>query len=149
MNSTPISSTRSTAIPNRADVPQRRKLWRYLLGSVALVLVFAAVYFFGYEPPYRGSLVATPPRPLVFAHRGFGDHAPDNSLYAVERALEAGMDGVDVDGQLTRDGEVVVFHDLSVDRLTSATGRVRNKTLKEMLALDLGPKYDPPIRGAF
>jgi glycerophosphoryl diester phosphodiesterase len=55
---------------------------------------------------------------------------------------------VDVDGQLTRDGEVVIFHDLSVDRLTAATGRVRDKTLKEMLALDLGPKYQPSIRGA-
>src|SRR5687767_11400295 len=106
MRSSAISSTRSTAIPNRADAPPRRKLWRYLLGSVALVLLLAAVYFFGYEPSYRGSLVASPARPLVVAHRGFGDHAPDNSLYAVERALEARMDGVDVDGQLTRDGEI-------------------------------------------
>ncbi len=108
----------------------------------------AAAYLFGYEPTYHGSLVAPPPRPQVFAHRGFGDHAPDNSLYAVERALAAGMDGVDVDGQLTRDGEVVVFHDLSVDRLTSDTGRVRDKTLEEMLALDLGPKFEPAMAGA-
>jgi glycerophosphoryl diester phosphodiesterase len=148
MRSSPISSTRSTAIPNRADAPPRRKVWRYLLGSVALVLLLTAIYFFAYEPPYRGSLVATPPRPLVFAHRGFGDHAPDNSLYAVERALEARMDGVDVDGQLTRDGEIVIFHDLSVDRLTSDTGRVRDKTLAQMLALDLAPGYDASTRGA-
>jgi len=66
----------------------------------------------------------------------------------VERALEAGMDGVDVDGQLTRDGEVVIFHDLSVDRLTADTGRVQQKTLKQMLALDLGPKFDPALHGA-
>src|SRR5437667_9360577 len=59
------------------------------------------------------------------------------------------MDGVDVDGQLTRDGEVVIFHDLSVDRLTSGVGRVRDKTRDEMLTLDLGPKYDPTIRGAY
>src|SRR5688572_7381655 len=129
--------------------PRRANRRRYILVAIAVMLVLAAAYLFVYEPPYRGSLVARPARALIFAHRGFGDHAPDNSLYAVQRALDAGMDGVDVDGQLTRDGEVVVFHDLSVDRLTSATGRVRNKTLKEMLALDLGPKYDPPIRGAF
>ena len=59
------------------------------------------------------------------------------------------MDGVDVDGQLTADGELVIFHDLSVDRLTSATGRVRDKTRAEMLALDLGPKFDPALRGAY
>lgn len=133
------------AAPSRAD---RRRRRRFVLGAVALVLVLAAGYLFGYEPRYSGTLVAPSPHPLVFAHRGFGDHAPDNSLYAVERALEAGMDGVDVDGQLTRDGEVVIFHDLSVDRLTADSGRVRDKTLNEMLALDLGTKFDPAVRGA-
>ena len=115
---------------------------------LALGIVAFGVYLSCYEPPYRGTLVARPPCTLIFAHRGFGDHGPDNSLYAVERALGAGMDGVDVDAHLTRDGEIVIFHDLSVDRLTSGTGRVRDKTRDEMLALDLGPKYDPAIRGA-
>src|SRR5207249_4857081 len=78
-------------------------------------LLLAAGYCFGFEPPYRGTLVERPPRPLIFAHRGFGDHGPDNSLYAVQHALQAGMDGVDMDGQLTRDSELVIFHDLSVD----------------------------------
>jgi glycerophosphoryl diester phosphodiesterase len=118
--------------------------WRLLLAAVVL----GAGYLFLYEPTYSASLVVRPPRPLVFAHRGFGDLAPDNSLHGVERAIQAGMDGVDVDGQLTRDGELVIFHDLSVDRLTSGTGRVRDKTLREMLALDLGPKYDPALHGA-
>jgi glycerophosphoryl diester phosphodiesterase len=136
------------AAPSRAEAPRRRRPWRSALAAVGLVVVLAAGYLFGCEPRYSGTLVAPPPHPLVFAHRGFGDHAPDNSLYAVERALEAGMDGVDVDGQLTRDGEVVIFHDLSVDRLTAASGRVREKTLKEMLALDLGAKFAPPVRGA-
>ncbi len=126
-----------------------RKRRRLVLGAVASVLALATVYVFGCEPPYGGSLVTDPARPLVFAHRGFGDHAPDNSLYAVERALDAGMDGVDVDGQFTQDGEFIIFHDLSVDRLTSDTGRVANKTVAEMLALDLGPKYDSAITGAY
>jgi len=131
------------AAPSRAD---RRRRRRFVLGGVVLVLVLAAGYLFGCEPRYSGTLVAPPRHPLVFAHRGFGDHAPDNSLFAVERALAAGMDGVDVDGQFTRDGEVVIFHDLSVDRLTADTGRVRDKTLQQMLALDLGPKFDPALR---
>lgn len=136
--------------PSHADTsPPGRGLRRYILGAIAAGLVLVSAYFFGYEPSYRGTLVGRPPRPLIFAHRGFGDHGPDNSLYAVERALQAGMDGVDVDGQLTRDGGLVIFHDLSVDRLTSGVGRVRDKTLEEMLALDLGPKYDPAIREAY
>jgi glycerophosphoryl diester phosphodiesterase len=112
------------------------------------VLVLALGYCFGYEPSYGGMLVKKPARTLVFAHRGFGNFGPDNSLYAVQQALDVGMDGVDVDGQLTWDGEIVIFHDLSVDRLTSDTGRVRDKTKTEMLALDLGPKYNAAIRGA-
>ncbi len=137
------------ATPSRTkSTPRRRRPWRVVLAAVALVFVLAAGYLFGYEPAYSGTLVKRPSRTRVFAHRGFGDHAPDNSLYAVQRAFDAGMDGVDVDGQLTWDGEVVIFHDLSVDRLTSDTGRVSGKTLKQMLALDLGPKFKPAMRGA-
>ena len=122
-----------------------RKFLLFLL----LILLAAGSWLFGYEPAYRGSLVTKPARTLVFAHRGFGNLAPDNSLYAVEQAMTAGMDGVDVDGQFTADSELVVFHDLSVDRLTSDTGRVTGKTLKEMEALDLGPKFDAALTGAY
>jgi glycerophosphoryl diester phosphodiesterase len=135
--------------PNHAEASSPRRRWRYILGAIAVALVLVGLYFCGYEPSYSGMLVDRPPRTLVFAHRGFGNYGPDNSLYAVERALQAGMDGVDVDGQLTRDGEIVIFHDLSVDRLTSGVGRVRDKTREEMLALDLGPKYDAAIHGAY
>ena len=120
-----------------------------LLLAMFLLLVVGAIWLFGYEPTYSGTLVAKPARTLVFAHRGFGNLAPDNSLYAVEKAMAAGMDGVDVDGQFTRDSEVVIFHDLSVDRLTSDTGRVSGYALNEMQALDLGPKFDTALTGAY
>jgi glycerophosphoryl diester phosphodiesterase len=130
-------------------MPSRARAWRTPTSITAAALAIGALYLFGYEPPYRGHLVRRPARPLVFAHRGFGDLGPDNSLFSVERALQAGVDGVDLDGQLTRDGELVIFHDLSVDRLTGDTGRVRDKTLAQMLALDLGPKYDATLHGAY
>jgi glycerophosphoryl diester phosphodiesterase len=137
------------ATPLRAETaPRRRRPWRAALAALLLLFLLGGAWLFLYEPPYRGTMVQRPGHTLVFAHRGFGDHAPDNSLYAVERALEAGMDGVDVDGQFTRDGELVIYHDLSVDRLTSGTGKVRDKTAAEMLALDLGPKYDSALTGA-
>ena len=123
---------------------------RTIGATIGAALVVAAAYVFGCEPRYHGLVVpgARPTRPLIFAHRGFGNLGPDNSLYAAERAFAAGMDGVDMDGQLTKDSEIVIFHDLSVDRLTSATGRVRDLTRDQMLALDLGPKFDPAIHGA-
>jgi glycerophosphoryl diester phosphodiesterase len=151
MKPSATSSTPFTVVTGRAKPPpprfrlRRHHVFRVLAAVLALVLI----YFFVYEPPYRGTLVVRAPQPLVFAHRGFGDHGPDNSLYAAEHALDVDMDGVDLDGQLTRDGELVIFHDLSVDRLTSGTGRVGNKTVKEMLALDLGPKYQAGLTGAY
>ena len=135
------------ARPSHAERAPRRR-WRTVLAAVLLLLLLGGGYLFIYEPAYAGTLVRRPERTLAFAHRGFGDHGPDNSLYAVERALDAGMDGVDVDGQFTRDNELVIYHDLSVDRLTSGTGKVRDKTVAEMLALDLGPKYDSSLTGA-
>jgi glycerophosphoryl diester phosphodiesterase len=122
---------------------------RHVLRAMAAVLALMLIYLFGYEPAYHGTLVVRAPRPLIFAHRGFGDYGPDNSLYAVEHALEANMDGADLVAQLTSDGELVIFHDLSVDRLTSGSGMVGEKTLKEMLALDLGPEYKAALTGAY
>jgi glycerophosphoryl diester phosphodiesterase len=122
---------------------------RHVLRAMAAVLALMLIYLFGYEPAYHGTLVVRAPRPLIFAHRGFGDYGPDNSLYAVEHALEANMDGADLVAQLTSDGELVIFHDLSVDRLTSGSGMVGEKTLKEMLALDLGPEYKADLTGAY
>lgn len=99
-------------------------------------------------------LVEPPPRdtpgagaPLVIAHRGFGNLAPDNSLAAVRRALDSGVDGVDMDAQLSADGHVVVFHDFSVDRLTDGSGRVRDLDLGALKALDLGVGFDSSFAG--
>jgi glycerophosphoryl diester phosphodiesterase len=144
------SSTSFTVVTGRAKPrpPRFRLRRRHVVRAIWAVLALVAVYFFGCEPSYTGTLVVHTPHPLVFAHGGFGDQAPDNSLLALEHALDVNMDGVDVDGQLTRDGELVIFHDLSVDRLTSGSGRVSDKSLKEMLALDLGPKYRAGLTGA-
>lgn len=118
----------------------KRTRRRTIAGSILIVLLGGFSYVFLYEPPYSG-LVTPPDRVLAFAHRGFGNYAPDNSLAGAKIAMEEGMDGIDVDGQYSADGEFVIFHDLSVDRLTSGTGRVSSKTLAELRALDLAEKF--------
>lgn len=119
------------------------------LGGVLLPLVAVLAWLFVYEPVHLPRVPIPARSPRIMGHRGFGDRAPDNSLFATERALAEGLDGVDVDGQFTRDSVLVIYHDLSVDRLTADTGRVAAKSAAQMLALDLGPKADSAMTGAF
>ena len=76
-------------------------------------------------------------RTLIIGHRGASAEAPENTLYAFNLALEQGADGVELDVQLSHDGELIVFHDGTVDRLTAGTGRVDDLTLAELQSLQL------------
>ena len=62
---------------------------------------------------------------LVWAHRGY---APENTLEAFRKAVEMGADGVELDVQLTKDGELVVIHDETVDRTSDGSGWVKDFT---------------------
>ncbi len=71
-----------------------------------------------------------------FAHRGFSGKYPENTMRAFKMANEVGADGIELDVQLSKDGEVVVIHDERVDRTTNGEGFVRDLTLAELKALD-------------
>ncbi len=75
---------------------------------------------------------------LILAHRGAHQIAPENSIAAFRAAQEWGANGVELDVQLSRDDEIVVIHDLTVDRVSNGQGRVRDLTLAELQSLDLG-----------
>ena len=64
------------------------------------------------------------PRPLVFAHRGGGALAPENTIAAFDNGLALGADGLELDVHLSRDGVVVVHHDRLLDRTTALRGPV-------------------------
>jgi glycerophosphoryl diester phosphodiesterase len=87
------------------------------------------------------------PRPAIFAHRGACAHAPENTLAAFELALRQGSDAVELDAKLSADGQVVVIHDMSVDRTTNGSGRVRDMTLAKLQELDAGSHFDVAFRG--
>ncbi|MGD8625420.1 MAG: glycerophosphodiester phosphodiesterase family protein [Anaerolineae bacterium] len=88
-----------------------------------------------------------PDRPLNFAHRGASHEAPANTLAAFLLALEMGADGLELDVQLTRDGQVVVIHDFTLEATTDGQGRVVDKTLAELQELDAGRWFDPDFAG--
>lgn len=79
----------------------------------------------------------------VFAHRGFSEIAPENTLSAFEKAMEAKADGVELDVHLSRDGQVIVMHDEKVDRTTDGTGWIKDLSLTELKQLDGGSWFHP------
>lgn len=86
---------------------------------------------------------------MRIAHRGASGLglAPENTLAAIELALEIGVDLVEIDIHLTADGHPVVIHDRSVDRTTNSTGFVDTMTLAQVRQLDAGSWRDAKFAG--
>lgn len=80
-------------------------------------------------------------RPLVLGHRGARAYAPENTLVAFDLALQQGADGVELDVYLSKDGQVVIIHDAELERTTDGHGRVQDKTLAELQALDASHRF--------
>ncbi len=88
-----------------------------------------------------------PGRILLEAHRGNSMHAPENTLAAIEQALEIGVDRVEVDLMVSADRELVVIHDATVDRTTDGSGAVAGMEFSRLRRLDAGSWKDPKYRG--
>jgi len=86
-------------------------------------------------------------RSLVFGHRGFSAAAPMNTLAAFEQAAQAGADGIELDVQLSGDGQAVVIHDFTVDASTDGSGAVSELSLAQLRQLDAGAWFGPAWRG--
>lgn len=72
---------------------------------------------------------APPTHTLVIGHRGAGGHVAENTLPSIKKAMELGVDGIEIDIFQCASGELVVFHDSRLDRLTNAKGSIENVTL--------------------
>ena len=77
-------------------------------------------------------------RPMVIAHRGASEDAPEHTLAAYRRAIEDGADGVEADVRLTADGHLVCVHDRRVDRTSNGRGVLSTLELADLQSLDFG-----------
>ncbi len=96
---------------------------------------------------YNQHMLFELPRPILFAHRGASAEAPENTLASFELAQAQGADAIELDAKLTADGQIVVFHDRTVERTTDGTGPLARKTLAELRELDAGSYFSPAFRG--
>ena len=89
---------------------------------------------------------------LVWAHRGASAYAPENTLEAFQKAVDLKADGIELDVQMTKDGTLVVIHDEMVDRVSGASGWVKDYTYEKLKKIDVnlrfaqyGPQYIPTL----
>jgi len=83
------------------------------------------------------------PTPLVAAHRGTTRHAPENTMAAFRHALAQGARAIELDVQLTADEQLVVIHDVKLERTTNGHGFVKDLTLAALQKLDAGAWFGP------
>ncbi len=83
----------------------------------------------------------------MIAHRGASGYAPENTLAAFDLAVEMKADYIEFDLQMSKDGELVVIHDDSIDRTTDGSGRIGDLTYEEILQFDAGSWFHLQFSG--
>ncbi len=114
----------------------KRRARKRILLPAALALYLAIALLVSYVA--NDNLVYVKWNVVVSAHRGYIDNAPENSLPSVRDAIAKGIDSVEIDVQLTGDGEVVLHHDYTLSRMAGVSRRVSDMTYEELRRLDIG-----------
>jgi glycerophosphoryl diester phosphodiesterase len=125
-----------------------QKLLKALLG-LALIgcIVYGILYALARPIPHHPYF--EPDKFLVIAHRGGRSLGPENTIYTFKRALDLGVDVLEMDLQITRDDALVILHDRKVNRTTNGKGRVADFTLAELKKLDAGFRWSPDNSNSF
>lgn len=84
---------------------------------------------------------------LVAGHRGYSAEYPENTLLSIQKGIETGVDMIEIDIGLSKDGIPILIHDETLERTTNGVGLVSDFTLEELLQLDAGIKKDPEFAG--
>ncbi|MBW6472467.1 MAG: hypothetical protein K0B14_05030 [Anaerolineaceae bacterium] len=86
-------------------------------------------------------------KPIIIAHRGASAYAPENTMAAFKKAVELSADGIEFDVKCSKDGEMVIIHDQSLERTTNGHGRVIETNLKDLRNLDAGSSFSSKFTG--
>ncbi len=137
-----------------------RRRWKWLAAPPLAVLLAGCAYYAvlsrtrGAVLPEHIYFQRDAGRALAIAHRGGAGLWPENTLYAFERAAALGVDVIETDVRATADGELVIFHDDSLERTTDGSGRVGALTLAQVKGLDAAYRFSAdggrsfPLRGS-
>jgi glycerophosphoryl diester phosphodiesterase len=82
---------------------------------------------------------------LKIGHRGAKGHIAENTLESIQKALDFGVDAIEIDVHKCETGELVVIHDFTLDRTTNGSGEIAKKSLAELKALKVENKFRIPL----
>lgn len=83
----------------------------------------------------------------IIAHRGASGSAPENTLVSFSKAMNAGADFIELDIHLSKDGELIVMHDETVNRTTNGKGKIKDLALEQIKCLDAGSWFGIKFKG--
>ncbi len=81
---------------------------------------------------------------LKIGHRGAKGYAPENTLLSFQKAIEMGVDGIELDVHLSADGQIIVIHDATIDRTTNGQGVVNSLSLRELKGFRIENEHEIP-----
>ncbi|WP_409341895.1 glycerophosphodiester phosphodiesterase [Paenibacillus sp. MBLB4367] len=113
---------------------------RIVLAFIALALIVHTVMYYAFVPK-QPDVFQGLKKPLNIAHQGGELLAPSNTMTAFDIAHSLGVDVLETDIHMTKDGQLVTIHDATVDRTTNGKGRVDSFTLEELQKLDAGYSF--------
>ncbi len=125
-----------------------KKFLSIRIQSIALMMMAIAVMPIAVMP-IAAPAFAEQPLDVVetICHRGASLFAPENTIPAIEKAIEFGANYVEIDIRETSDGTLVIMHDSTADRTTDGTGNVSDMTLEQFKSLDAGSSFGPAFKG--
>jgi len=126
------------------NTQNRKPLWKRILGWTGKALLVIVVLIVAYYAAYFIFRGPVPEGRVVVAHRGGGALAPENTMTAFENAIAVGADYIEFDVHRTKDGELVIMHDDTVDRTTNGTGMIKDMTAEEFSRLQMADGKEPP-----
>jgi glycerophosphoryl diester phosphodiesterase len=143
-----VNLYRRIAHPERIDVqrmipaatPRTAAVWRLSRWKIAAACI-AGVCIAAIVGAVFARSVRFEDRATITAHRGASADAPENSLAAVQRAIEDGTDWVEIDVQESKDGVVMVVHDSDLKKLGGANLKIWEATAEELRQVDIGSKF--------
>lgn len=120
---------------------RKRIKWKVIgIGLVVFLFVWIIIYFIPFQAKEKHPFFDND-RPLVMAHQGGQHLAPASTLEAFKNARDLGVDIIEFDIHMSKDGYLIPIHDPTLDRTTDGTGRINNLTLEEIQSVDAGAKF--------